>query len=174
MRYWRAPKSATAWGTGARTFAALIEDPGTFEQDVRVGGQSMTQREAPTRPGRRRDGRSSGGQGDLRLTAQAVIAEQLVGGTQCVGRASCAQSYEAVIYEAARYPIAAPVMRTVRIEDPPKAPVSGISTLVVLPRELVTADMAMVNRLGIPDDYVVKKSEHSASAIPRAAQDPPT
>jgi hypothetical protein len=89
------------------------------------------------------------------------------------GATGC-QSYEAVIYEAARYPISAPVMRTVRIEDLPKAPVSGISTLVALPRELVTADMAMVNRLGIPDDYVVKKSEPSAPAIPRAAQDPPT
>jgi hypothetical protein len=73
--------------------------------------------------------------------------------------------HEAVIYEAARYPVVPPVMRTVRIEDLPKAPVSGISTLVVLPREPATADMEMVKRLGIPDAYVVKKSERSTAAI---------
>jgi hypothetical protein len=78
--------------------------------------------------------------------------------------------HEAVIYEAARYPVVPPVMRTVRLEDLPKAPVSGISTLVVLPREPATADMAMVKRLGISDAYVVKKSERSTTAIPRGAQ----
>jgi hypothetical protein len=61
-------------------------------------------------------------------------------------------------------------MRAVRIEDLPKAPLSGISTLVVLPRSPTTADMAMVERLGIPDAYVVKKSERSTPATPRAAQ----
>jgi precorrin-6B methylase 1 len=78
--------------------------------------------------------------------------------------------HEAVIYEAARYPVCPPVMRAVRIEDLPKAPLSGISTLVVLPRSPTTADMAMVKRLGIPDAYVVKKSERSTPAIPRTAQ----
>jgi hypothetical protein len=67
--------------------------------------------------------------------------------------------HEAVIYEAARYPVCPPVMRAVRIEDLPKAPVSGISTLVVLPRDSATADQVMVGRLGISDAYVVKKSE---------------
>ncbi len=79
--------------------------------------------------------------------------------------------HEAVIYEAARYPACPPVMQTVRIEDLPKARLSGISTLVVLPRSTTTADMAMVKRLGIPDAYVLRKSQRSTPAIPRIASE---
>jgi len=77
--------------------------------------------------------------------------------------------HEAVIYEAARYPVVPPVMRSVRIEDLPKAKMSGISTLVVLPRGRTSADMAMVKRLGIPDAYVVKKSARLTPALPPPA-----
>jgi hypothetical protein len=62
-------------------------------------------------------------------------------------------------------------MQTVRIEDLPKARLSGISTLVVLPRSTTTADMAMVKRLGIPDAYVLRKSQRSTPAIPRIASE---
>ncbi|WCB94322.1 hypothetical protein DSM104299_03054 [Baekduia alba] len=75
--------------------------------------------------------------------------------------------HEAIVYEAARYPITAPLMARVAVADLPRAPVSGISTLVVLPARPALADRTMVEQLGLSDSYVLRKAQR---AIPETAR----
>jgi uncharacterized protein YabN with tetrapyrrole methylase and pyrophosphatase domain len=66
--------------------------------------------------------------------------------------------HEVIVYEAARYPVCLPLIHRTSISELEKAPITGISTLVVLPKTTAFADMAMINTLGIPDNYLIKKS----------------
>jgi hypothetical protein len=66
--------------------------------------------------------------------------------------------HQVLIYEAARFPVCPAVMRRVRLQQLPATPMSGISTLVVLPRERAKPDSAMVRRLGISESFLDKKA----------------
>jgi hypothetical protein len=71
--------------------------------------------------------------------------------------------HEAIVYEAARFPVCPAVARRTPIGDLTRAPVTGISTLVVLPKTQAIADPTMVEQLGLSDSYVIKKVARSAA-----------
>ena len=79
-------------------------------------------------------------------------------------------NHEAIVYQAARIPVCPPVIRRVSMRDLPAAPVSGISTLVILPAKPATADPAMVELLGLSNSYVLQKAERitPAGVVPAA------
>lgn len=93
---------------------------------------------------------------DTATRGLAVLAEHL---TERYG-----PDHEAIVYEAARYPVTAPVMERVAVADLERAPVSGISTLVVPPARPALADPAMVERLGLSDSYAVRKADRALTA----------
>jgi Tetrapyrrole (Corrin/Porphyrin) Methylases len=66
--------------------------------------------------------------------------------------------HEAIIYEAARFPVCPPVIHRTKIGALLSAPLSGISTLVVLPKTVAKPDPDMIKLLGIPESYVHKKA----------------
>jgi hypothetical protein len=66
--------------------------------------------------------------------------------------------HEAIVYEAARFPVCPPVIHHTKIGALSNAPMSGISTLVVLPKAMAKPDPDMIELLGIPDSYVLKKA----------------
>jgi hypothetical protein len=59
-------------------------------------------------------------------------------------------SHEAVVYEAAQYPVCDPIVQRVALASIVEARITPISTLYVPPKVLALPDMAMVRRLGIP------------------------
>jgi uncharacterized protein YabN with tetrapyrrole methylase and pyrophosphatase domain len=69
--------------------------------------------------------------------------------------------HEVIVYQAARFPVCPPVIRRVPLEDLPVTPVSGVSTLVVLPTKPSIADPIMVELLGLANSYVLQKAERS-------------
>jgi precorrin-6B methylase 1 len=71
--------------------------------------------------------------------------------------------HETIIYQAARFPVCPPVIHRTPIGNLPDAPVSGISTLVVLPARPAVADRAMIETLGLSNSYVLKKAERGRS-----------
>lgn len=71
--------------------------------------------------------------------------------------------HEAIIYQAARFPVCPPVVHRTPLGGLPVAPVSGISTLIVLPANPAIADRAMVESLGLSKSYVLKKAERGRS-----------
>lgn len=82
--------------------------------------------------------------------------------------------HEAIIYQAARFPVCPPVTQRVALRGLPHAPVSGISTLVVLPARPAVADRTMVELLGLSDSDVLKKAKRgipvgaAAAPLPEA------
>lgn len=77
----------------------------------------------------------------------SILAEEL--------SKSYGPDHEATVYEAARYPVCPPVMRSIKIGELAQATVSGVSTLVVLPQEGSYADLDMVRRLGISESHLL-------------------
>jgi hypothetical protein len=77
--------------------------------------------------------------------------------------------HEAIVYQAARFPVCPPVMRRTPLGDLPGAPVSGISTLIVLPAKPAIADPAMVDLLGLSNSYILRKAERGRSEPATAA-----
>lgn len=72
--------------------------------------------------------------------------------------------HEVIVYQAARFPVCPPVIRRMPLQDLPVAPVSGVSTLVVLPTKPAIADPVMVELLGLANSYVLQKAERSRPA----------
>jgi uncharacterized protein YabN with tetrapyrrole methylase and pyrophosphatase domain len=59
-------------------------------------------------------------------------------------------SHQVIVYQAAQYPICEPIVEIVTLEKLPNARITPISTLYVPPLEQQTANIAMLERLGIP------------------------
>jgi Tetrapyrrole (Corrin/Porphyrin) Methylases len=73
--------------------------------------------------------------------------------------------HEAIIYEAARFPVCPPVIHRTKIGSLSSAPMSGISTLVVLPKTMAQPDPDMIKLLGIPESYVLKRGQRLENSI---------
>jgi len=70
-----------------------------------------------------------------------VLAEHLIG--------IYGKEHDAILYEAAQYPLCQPHIQRVRLEDLAAATITGITTLYIPPKERARTDMDMVERLGL-------------------------
>jgi uncharacterized protein YabN with tetrapyrrole methylase and pyrophosphatase domain len=71
--------------------------------------------------------------------------------------------HEAIVYEAARYPVCDPVVVRTTIGKLAQASVSGISTLVVPPKGRSTPSQDMIQRLAISPAYVSSKESRQST-----------
>lgn len=75
--------------------------------------------------------------------------------------------HPAVVYEAARFPICDPKIVQTTIGDLSAAEFSAISTVFIPPVGGETVDLAMAERLGIPAEFMRRRSELSRSELTR-------
>lgn len=64
-----------------------------------------------------------------------------------------------IVYEASRYVVCDPKIQHTILEEVPKAVITPISTLYIPPKALVTPDLDMISKLGIPSWYIQRRSK---------------